>query len=231
MSKFGDRLTYGNVMATIAVFIALGAGAYAAGLPKNSVKSKQIKAGAVRSVEIRDGQVSSADVADEGLTAGDVKDGEGSGLDADTLDGRSSAGFLSATATATDADRLDNLDSSAFQRTGAAGTSSGGADTLPANGSTATFPVAGGTFQYLCVSSNALAGWQGPQAEVWLDKGGGNPFAPFGANNFQGAVDNNAGERYTYVLKTDTRVAEIELYSVASGSDCRYVYMVSEYQR
>ena len=34
-----------NVLGLIAIFIALAAGAYAAGLPKNSVKSKQIKAG------------------------------------------------------------------------------------------------------------------------------------------------------------------------------------------
>jgi hypothetical protein len=38
-----SRLTYANVMATIAVFIALGGGAYAAfSLPRNSVKSKHI---------------------------------------------------------------------------------------------------------------------------------------------------------------------------------------------
>ena len=40
MSKLRERLTYANVMATIAVFIALGGGAYAITLKKNSVKSK-----------------------------------------------------------------------------------------------------------------------------------------------------------------------------------------------
>ena len=49
------RLTYSNVMATIAVFIALGAGAYAAvNLPRNSVKSKHIKNSNVRNKDIRD---------------------------------------------------------------------------------------------------------------------------------------------------------------------------------
>jgi hypothetical protein len=48
LSKFRSRLTYANVMATIAVFLALGGGAYAAfKLPKNSVGTKQIKTGAV----------------------------------------------------------------------------------------------------------------------------------------------------------------------------------------
>ena len=42
-----------NVMATVAVFIAIGGGAYAAGLAKNSVGSKQIKDGQVPSVAVK----------------------------------------------------------------------------------------------------------------------------------------------------------------------------------
>jgi hypothetical protein len=41
-------LTYANVMATIAVFIALGAGAYAVGIGRNDVKSKHIKDSGVK---------------------------------------------------------------------------------------------------------------------------------------------------------------------------------------
>ena len=42
------RLSYANVMATIAVFIALGGGAYAAlKVPKDSVGNKQLKNNAV----------------------------------------------------------------------------------------------------------------------------------------------------------------------------------------
>jgi hypothetical protein len=45
-------------MATIAVFIALGGGAYAATqLPKNSVGSKQIKSSAVTSSKVKDGSL------------------------------------------------------------------------------------------------------------------------------------------------------------------------------
>lgn len=62
MSKVRNRLTYANVMATVAVFIALGGGAYALTLKKNSVKSKHIK----------DGQVKSADVADDDLIGTDI---------------------------------------------------------------------------------------------------------------------------------------------------------------
>ena len=42
------RITYPNVMATIAVFLVLGGGAYAATqLPKNSVGSRQLKNGSI----------------------------------------------------------------------------------------------------------------------------------------------------------------------------------------
>src|SRR5919204_3264335 len=43
MRRIREHLTYANVMATLAVFIVLGGGAYAAfHLPKNSVRSKNI---------------------------------------------------------------------------------------------------------------------------------------------------------------------------------------------
>jgi hypothetical protein len=64
MAAIREKLTYANVMASIAVFIALGAGAYAAGLPKNSVGTKQLK----------DGSVKSAKVADDSLTGTDVNE-------------------------------------------------------------------------------------------------------------------------------------------------------------
>jgi hypothetical protein len=48
MKHLRSKFTYANVMATIAVFIALGGASYAATrLPKNSVGAKQLKKGAV----------------------------------------------------------------------------------------------------------------------------------------------------------------------------------------
>src|SRR5437763_16331450 len=48
LARLASRLTYANVMATVAVFLALGGGAYAAlDLPKNSVGTKQLKNHAV----------------------------------------------------------------------------------------------------------------------------------------------------------------------------------------
>lgn len=57
------RLTYANVMATIAVFVALGGSSYAAlSLPKKSVGTKQLKRNAVTSPKVRDGAITGADV-------------------------------------------------------------------------------------------------------------------------------------------------------------------------
>jgi hypothetical protein len=58
MARLRVRLTYANVMATIAVFIALGGASYAAlKLPKNSVGTKQIKKNAVTTAKIKKGAV------------------------------------------------------------------------------------------------------------------------------------------------------------------------------
>lgn len=55
-----DKLTYANVIATMALFVALGGSSYAAlTLPKNSVGAKQIKREAVGKSEIRSGAVRS----------------------------------------------------------------------------------------------------------------------------------------------------------------------------
>jgi hypothetical protein len=64
------QLSYSNVIATIALFIALGGAAVAAGLPKNSVGAKQIKRGAVTAAKIKKGAVTSGKLASKSVTAG-----------------------------------------------------------------------------------------------------------------------------------------------------------------
>jgi len=72
--RFRLRPTYANVVATLALFVALGGGAYAAiELGKNSVRSKHIKNGQVKSRDIRDRTIAGKDLSDGLLTAG--KDG------------------------------------------------------------------------------------------------------------------------------------------------------------
>lgn len=53
MSRIRIALSYANVLSTVALFIALGGGAYAAiNLPKNSVGSKQIRDNAISSAKV-----------------------------------------------------------------------------------------------------------------------------------------------------------------------------------
>jgi hypothetical protein len=58
ISSIRTRLTYANVVASLALFLALGGVSYAAvTLPKNSVGSKQIKSNAVTSSKVKDGSL------------------------------------------------------------------------------------------------------------------------------------------------------------------------------
>jgi hypothetical protein len=64
MSGLRLRLSYANVTATLALFIALGGTSYAvATLPRNSVDSAQIRRGAVESSEVRDRSLRVRDVS------------------------------------------------------------------------------------------------------------------------------------------------------------------------
>src|SRR4051812_28934690 len=64
MTRLRLRLSYANVTATLALFIALGGSSYAAlRLPRNSVGSAQIRAGAVHSSEVKNGSLRAADLS------------------------------------------------------------------------------------------------------------------------------------------------------------------------
>jgi hypothetical protein len=72
MGRVNSKLTYANTMATFAVFLALGGGAYAAArVEKNSVGSKQLKKGAVNSAKVKDGSLLAGDFKAGQLPAGE----------------------------------------------------------------------------------------------------------------------------------------------------------------
>lgn len=76
LSRLRPRVNYANVMATVAVFLALGGGAYAATqLPKNSVGTKQLKRDAVTSPKVKNGSLLAKDFKKGQLPrgAGEVK--------------------------------------------------------------------------------------------------------------------------------------------------------------
>ena len=91
LSRIRARLTYANVVATLALFVAMGGGAYAAA----TIGSGDIKDNAVRSRHIDNGQVKSSDVENDGLSGNNV-DESSLGLvpEADLLDGRSASAFV-----------------------------------------------------------------------------------------------------------------------------------------
>jgi hypothetical protein len=77
VARLRSHLNYANVMATVAVFVALGGSSYAAiTLSKNSVKSKHIGKGEVRGADIAKGAVNSRKVENFSLRANDFKPGQ-----------------------------------------------------------------------------------------------------------------------------------------------------------
>lgn len=77
LGRIRSQLTYANVMATVAVFVALGGGAYAAvNLPANSVGTKQLKKGAVTNKKIGKNAVTGAKVKNGSLRGTDFAAGQ-----------------------------------------------------------------------------------------------------------------------------------------------------------
>jgi hypothetical protein len=76
-SALRSKLSYANVVATIALFVALGGSSYAAvALSKNSVKSKHIGKGQVKRADIGRNAVNSGKVKNFSLLAADFKSGQ-----------------------------------------------------------------------------------------------------------------------------------------------------------
>jgi hypothetical protein len=69
-SKLRPTLNYSNVIATIALFIALGGAAVAAGVSRNSVGTRQLKRGAVTAAKLHRGAVTSGKLAPKSVVAG-----------------------------------------------------------------------------------------------------------------------------------------------------------------
>jgi len=99
MDALRERLSYANVMATIAVFMALGGVSYAASVAaKNSVRSSSIKNGQGTTADLAKNAVTSVKVKDGALAGADLSAALKADLnDAATLGGKSAAA-LSATA-------------------------------------------------------------------------------------------------------------------------------------
>ena len=71
-AKLRSRLTYANVMATIAVFLALGGTSYAA----LTITSKNVRNESLTSADLKNNSIKSADVRNGSLLARDFKAGQ-----------------------------------------------------------------------------------------------------------------------------------------------------------
>jgi hypothetical protein len=74
MKRLGSKLTYANIVATLALFIAVGgASAFAATkLAKNSVGTKQIKNGAVTGAKVKNGSLTGAKIAAGSISGSNI---------------------------------------------------------------------------------------------------------------------------------------------------------------
>lgn len=81
--KLSSRLSYANVIATLALFLAVAGGTvYAASeIGRNDVKSKNIAKGAVKTSDLAAAAVTGAKVKDATITGGDLADGTVTGGD------------------------------------------------------------------------------------------------------------------------------------------------------
>ena len=73
LQRLRSRLSYANVTASLALFIALGGTGYAAvTLPRNSVGNAQLRNNAVGPTELRPGAVRSSDIRNRTIRVGDL---------------------------------------------------------------------------------------------------------------------------------------------------------------
>ena len=76
ISRLRARLSYANVTATLALFVALGGTGYAAvTLPRNSVGTKQLRSRAVTASKLKPGAVTGRGVRNNSLTDADINEG------------------------------------------------------------------------------------------------------------------------------------------------------------
>ena len=82
MKQIRSRLTYANVMSSIAVFLVLGGGAALAAkhvLPKNSVGTKQLKANAVTVKKLKKNAVTARKIRNNAVSSAKIQNGAVSG--------------------------------------------------------------------------------------------------------------------------------------------------------
>ena len=110
-SWFRPSLTYANVIATLALFIALGGSGYAA----TQLSGKQIKKRSIAGTRLKKNTVGGTEIKESKLKQVPRARLAAGAANAELLVGVDSTGFLRATGKAADAETLDGLDSADFK--------------------------------------------------------------------------------------------------------------------
>lgn len=235
----GPRLSYANVTATLALFVALAGGAYAAGLGKNVVKSRNIAPGAVRTADLAKRAVKTAKIGSNAVT--------GAKIAPDSITGAQvSEATLATVPRAADSDLLDGLDSAAFLRGSGSlravvgGDAVGGAPSAPVQ-------MDLGTLTLECrnpasvPSDFVFTNTSGASADVWTDrvpKGLGDP--SFGESHVvlpdrgtatisvAGPLVSEGAALYRFEILVGQRVTLIEARLAFGESGCRFPLLISE---
>jgi hypothetical protein len=137
LRKLRSRMSYANVMATTALFVALGGAGYAATkLPNNSVGTKQLRKGAVTSPKLAQGSVTGSKVKAGSLT--------GAVINSSTLGNVPSATHATSAGSADSATHAGSADSATHAGSADSATHAGSADAATHAGSADTAASLGG---------------------------------------------------------------------------------------
>jgi hypothetical protein len=111
------HLSYANVVATLALFVALGGGAYAIGeAQRNSVTSKSVVNGSLKGIDLLDDSLGGDEVKEEALKGVRSADRADSAAKADSATRAGSASMADVADRADDADRLQGQALQTFMR-------------------------------------------------------------------------------------------------------------------
>jgi hypothetical protein len=69
LRRFTQRMTYGNVVATLALFLALGGTSYAV----NEISSRNVKNNSLTGGDIKNNSITGGDIRNRSLTAADFR--------------------------------------------------------------------------------------------------------------------------------------------------------------
>jgi len=159
------RLSSAHIISFIALFVALGGGAYAAIAAKNTVNSKSVVDGSLKSIDVKDGNLAGVDVKNDSLTGKQVKEATlGAVPNADKLGGAGAGTYARNASVRRNQTSLTDSTSDATAVT----------TLLDANGTftvTASCSRSGANVTALITITSSAAGWS-------LDSAGTNTGAP-----------------------------------------------------